>query len=204
MTVCGDGKLNLYEKLVEVRKSVSYLKKKEKGYQFNYVSSSQAIMAVRGEMDKQGLLLIPEVRDAKITEHRTLKGNVEFLTELKVAYTWVNAEEPTQTHTMLWYGQGMDTGEKGVGKALTYAEKYFLLKQFNIATDNADPDLLVNKKIEVREKPATMPYEMIGLFNQKNIMKAKRDAMWTKALEMSKNDPKVASDLLKEQLEGAE
>lgn len=29
---------------------------------------------------------------------------------------------------------------EGIGKALTYAEKYFLLKQFNIPTDNDDPD----------------------------------------------------------------
>ena len=42
---------------------------------------------------------------------------------------------------MSFYGQGVDiSGEKGVGKALTYAEKYFLLKFFNIPTDEADPD----------------------------------------------------------------
>lgn len=47
---------------------------------------------------------------------------------------------------MPFYAQGIDTeGEKGVGKALTYAEKYFLLKQFNIATDTDDPDSFQNK-----------------------------------------------------------
>lgn len=40
-----------------------------------------------------------------------------------------------------WYGQGVDlAGEKGVGKALTYAEKYFLLKFFHVATKKDDPD----------------------------------------------------------------
>jgi hypothetical protein len=39
-----------------------------------------------------------------------------------------------------WYGQGIDSGERGVGKAMTYAEKYFLLKFFNIPTDEDDPD----------------------------------------------------------------
>src|SRR5690606_10249645 len=46
-----------------------------------------------------------------------------------------------------WYGQGIDiAGEKGVGKALTYAEKYYLLKTFNIATDKDDPDSFQDKQ----------------------------------------------------------
>lgn len=40
-----------------------------------------------------------------------------------------------------WYAQGLDVeGEKGVGKLLTYGEKYLFLKLFNIATDKDDPD----------------------------------------------------------------
>jgi len=45
-----------------------------------------------------------------------------------------------------WYAQGIDlAGEKGPGKALTYAEKYFLLKFFNIATSADDPDTFQKK-----------------------------------------------------------
>ena len=40
----------------------------------------------------------------------------------------------------------MDDGEKGVGKALTYAEKYFMLKFFNIPTDKDDPDSFQKKR----------------------------------------------------------
>jgi hypothetical protein len=55
--------------------------------------------------------------------------------------TWVNAEQPEETIECSWYGQGVDiAGEKGVGKALTYSEKYFMLKFFNIPTDKDDPD----------------------------------------------------------------
>lgn len=143
--------MNIYEKLVEVRKSVPYLKKSNTGYQFKYVSSSQALSAARAKIDKLGLLLIPNVLEAHYSElcrRKNEKGNetVELITELKIEYTWLNAENPEEKITVLWYGQGVDTaGEKGVGKALTYAEKYFLLKFFNIATDKDDPDSFKEK-----------------------------------------------------------
>jgi hypothetical protein len=58
---------------------------------------------------------------------------------------WVDTESG-ESYTIPWYGQGVDlAGEKGVGKALTYAEKYFILKQFNIPTDKDDPDSFQDK-----------------------------------------------------------
>ena len=57
-----------------------------------------------------------------------------------VAFTWVNAEKPSETIVSAWVGQGLDSGEMGVGKALTYAEKFYLLKFFQIPTDKFDPD----------------------------------------------------------------
>lgn len=43
--------------------------------------------------------------------------------------TWINIHNPSEIVACSWYSQGVDIeGEKGVGKALTYAEKYFLLK----------------------------------------------------------------------------
>jgi hypothetical protein len=141
--------VNIYQKLVEVRKAVPYLQKEAKGHQYNYVSSSQVLAAVRKKMDEVGLLLIPSVVDKEVH----IDGKNIF-TELKMEFTWVNAEKPDETIKTPWYGQGMDiAGEKGVGKALTYAEKYFLLKFFNIATDKDDPDAFQHKD-EPEKRPA--------------------------------------------------
>ena len=150
--------MNIYEKLIEVRKAVPYLKKENAGQQYKYVSSSQALGAVRTKIDELGLLLIPSVLDAKYSEllkSTSAKGNetITTLTELTIEYTWLNAENPEEKLSVTWYGQGLDTtGEKGVGKALTYAEKYFMLKFFNIATDKDDPDAFQDK-IEGKEQP---------------------------------------------------
>jgi len=134
---------NIYEKLLEVRKACPYLRKEHKGYQFKYVSSSQILGALRQAMDEQGLLLIPQI--AHHVFWKKGEGSKEHLTELSMTFTWVNAENPEEKIICPWYAQGIDPGEKGVGKALTYAEKYFLLKFFNIPTDEDDPDAFQEK-----------------------------------------------------------
>ncbi len=137
--------MNIYEKLIEVRKSVPYLKKDAKGYEFQYVSSSQVLGVLKDKMDKYGLLLIPQVVAKSVSDHTTKKGGHNYFTEMEMTYIWINAEKPEEVIECPWYGQGLDAGEKGVGKAYTYAEKYFMLKFFNIPTDKDDPDIFQMK-----------------------------------------------------------
>jgi hypothetical protein len=141
--------MNIIEKLVEVRKSCSYLKKENQGEQYKYVSSSQTLAALKSKMDELGLLLVPRVVGVNVREstvefkdkYDKPKRQTTYFTELNMEYTWMHAEDPTDTIVCTWYGQGVDiAGEKGVGKAMTYAEKYFMLKTFNIPTDKDDPD----------------------------------------------------------------
>lgn len=142
--------MNIYQKLVEVRKAVPYLKKEAKGTQYNYTASSQVLASVREKMNEMGLLIIPKILAARVSEqtveHKNKDGEVfkktsTYFTELDLEMIWVNAENPEETISVPWYGQGVDiAGEKGVGKALTYAEKYLILKTFNIPTDQDDPD----------------------------------------------------------------
>jgi hypothetical protein len=139
-------KLNLIQKLIEVRKAVPYLKKDNKGFQFQFVSSSQTLAALKGAMDEQGVLLVPSVTAYEIRDHTTKKGFHEYFTHLTLLFRWIDADNPADTLESQWCGQGLDDAEKGIGKALTYAEKYFLLKFFNIPTDNDDPDSFQQKR----------------------------------------------------------
>lgn len=133
----------LVQKLLEVRKSVDYLQKASEGAQFKYTSSSQVLTAVRDQMNKLGLILVTHVLDHKLIPSETgtdQKSRTTYFTELILKMVWIDAETG-ESMEIPWYGQGVDiAGEKGVGKALTYAEKYFILKQFNIPTDKDDPD----------------------------------------------------------------
>lgn len=144
---------SIYKKLLEIRKAVPYIQKLKQGYQYSYVSSSDVLGAVRRKMDEVGILLFPKIKEVKTkvfsTEYRDDKGNTRiqntYFTELFIDFEWV-CVDTGESLTVPFYAQGIDTGgEKGVGKALTYAEKYFLLKQFNIPTDEDDPDLFQQK-----------------------------------------------------------
>lgn len=150
--------MNLHQKLIEVRKTCSYLKKDNEGFQFSYVSSSQTLGTLRQAMDQYGLLLIPRVLDHSATINKKTntdrsgnkKDTIEYFTELTMEFTWVDSDDPEQSITCPFYAQGVDAREMGVGKALTYGEKYFLLKFFNIATDKDDPDSFQQKTESAR------------------------------------------------------
>mgnify|MGYP000154929328 CR=1 FL=1 len=137
--------LNIYQRLSNVRKTCSYLKKENDGYQFKYVSSSQTLGHLHNAINENGLILVPEIVSQDVNETTNSKGNKEFFTKLNMRFTWVNIDKPSDTVVCFWTGQGIDNAEKGIGKALTYAEKYFLLKFFNIATDKDDPDKFQEK-----------------------------------------------------------
>ena len=142
--------LNVYQRLAEVRKAVPYLKKEQKGAQYQYVGSSDVLGSLHAKINEVGLMLIPEIVGHLVTasERTNAKGNIsnEYFTELEMTMMWVNIDDPSDTAKVSWYAQGVDlAGEKGVGKALTYGEKYFLLKFFNIATDKDDPDTFQDK-----------------------------------------------------------
>lgn len=132
--------MNLYQKLIAVRKRALPLKKANQGHGFKYVSSSQVITNLRTALDENQILLIPAIERVEVSEHATSQGKAWKFTCVWMLFTWCNADNPEEKIECHWYAQGLDDGEKGVGKALTYAEKYFLLKFFNIPTDNDDPD----------------------------------------------------------------
>ncbi len=154
--------MNIYQKLINVRKVVPYLQKENKGYQFNYVSSSQVLASVKQKLDELGLLLIPKITGHKVSfetveyvQKDIPKKTTTYFTELDLEMIWLNAECPEEVIVCPWYGQGVDTaGEKGVGKALTYAEKYFMLKFFNIPTDKDDPDAF-QRRLDDEPAPQT-------------------------------------------------
>ncbi|MNO72119.1 ERF superfamily protein [compost metagenome] len=146
-------KLNIYQKLLEVRKSVDYLKKEATSSQYKYTGSAQVLASVRNKINEMGLILVPKIVDKNLLtetiefiEKEKPKKTTTYFTELKLTMTWVNADDPSEIVECPWYSQGVDiAGEKGVGKALTYGEKYFILKFFNIPTDNDDPDAFQKK-----------------------------------------------------------
>ncbi|CEQ10663.1 essential recombination function protein [[Clostridium] sordellii] len=140
--------MNLHLKIVEIKKSIEGFSKDKKSFGYEYVSGSQILRAIKDKMDELGVLLIPEVDYDTLHwekhEYKNKKNEdkLDFLVTMKMNYTWVNAENPEDKITIPWVciGQQADDISKAVGTAMTYNERYFLLKFLGLPTDEDDAD----------------------------------------------------------------
>lgn len=142
--------MNLYQKLIQIRKDVIEFSKDKEGYGYKFVSGSQAIRKIRDKMDELGVLLVPNIGE---TESHTFdyvtydkktsqeKQHTDHVVTGSMSYTWINADEPEEMLNVPWkiYGQ-QDDISKAFGSGLTYSERYFILKFFQAPTDSEDPD----------------------------------------------------------------
>lgn len=134
--------MNLYEKLLEMQKKVDGIIKDAKNTsdRYDFASDENVLDRFRPMMDEMGILLIPEIAQTELHEGATKSGTSRFMTEVWYNMKWHDVESGEEL-VVPWYAQGVDlAGEKGVGKAATYAEKYFFLKFFHVPTKRDDPD----------------------------------------------------------------
>lgn len=137
--------LNIYQKIADVKANIDGFTKDTKGYNFNYVSGSQILHRIRNKMIEHRLLLIPSTSNEKWTTHtyKNKKGHevIDFIVEMDLNYKWVNADKPEEQLDISYYAFGQQSDiSQAHGTALTYSERYFLMKFFNIPTDEDDAD----------------------------------------------------------------
>lgn len=109
-----------------------------KFFGYAYASESDITDAVRGLLADQNVFVFSSVRDVVQTIAVDTKGKTYTQTILWVDYTFSDGESG-ETMTVSWPGEGHDSGDKSIPKALTTATKYFLLKTFLIPTGD-DPE----------------------------------------------------------------
>lgn len=138
--------MKLLEKLLKIQKSIDGIAKSEKGFNYSYAGQEQVLNTIRPLMNAHGLLLVQEVIEVENTriDYTTGKGDYikeksEILTSAKQLFTWLDVDSDERLEVR-FHANGMNDWEKGLGSALTYAERYFLLKFFHIPTPNDDPD----------------------------------------------------------------
>lgn len=144
------SELNLHQKLVEIRKKIDVFTKDTKGFNYSYVSGSQVLAKIQDKMNELGVLLYPVMNglnhstfDYQQYNKKTqqMEDRTDFVIDGEMHYVWQNADNPEEKIIINWniFGQ-QDDISKAYGSALTYSERYFLLKFFNAPTDDDDPD----------------------------------------------------------------
>ena len=142
--------LNLFQKIADVKANIDGFTKDAKSYNYSYVSGSQVLHRIRNKMIENNLLLIPKTTEENYKQIQVTRFNqkakreitvTEFVVEMKLTYVWINADKPEEQLEIPFYAVGQqDDVSKAHGTGLTYAERYFLMKFFNIPTDEDDAD----------------------------------------------------------------
>lgn len=123
---------NVFQKLVGIMSELDYVAKGDKTVngQYRFVSHDQVTAKVHPLLVKYGVAIIPSIDEVKQEGNRTT---------VKLLCVFLNSDNPSDQFTICSYGQGVDGGDKGIGKAYSYAYKYALLKTFCLETGD-DPD----------------------------------------------------------------
>lgn len=138
------SKAQLFQKIHKVMQDIEYLQKDDKvnissSNSYKAISEEKVTMAVREALIKHGLVIMPveqeHLKDQILGKDGEPKG---FLTTVNTKYEICDIDTG-ECKTIVSSGTGVDTQDKGVGKAMTYSFKYLLLRTFAIPTGE-DPD----------------------------------------------------------------
>lgn len=155
----NEEKLNIYQKLLVIQKAVVGLGKDKSAFNYKYVTGDKVLGVIKPLMNNLGLLLKQEVLSIENTrqDYATAKGSKsEILSKVMMRFTWVDCETGEKDEN-LFGANGQNDWDKGCGSAYTYAERYFLLKYFHIATDEDDIDNPDRKKSDPTSAPTNIP-----------------------------------------------
>lgn len=164
----------IYKKLHEIQSRVNGLGKDKSSNSYQYVTGSKVLGVIKPLMNDLGLLLKQEVisiensrMDYKVAIGTPKeKEKSEILSKVMMRFTWIDIETG-ETDVNEFGANGQNDWEKGLGSALTYGERYFLLKYFHIPTDEDDIDnSLRDGKVEENLNSIDNIKDLNALFKQ--------------------------------------
>jgi hypothetical protein len=136
-------------------KAIEYLTKDDKvefgTTKYKAISEEKVTTAVRKELVKQGIVIIPTMQESTVTELIRTEKSVNQRADVHTKYRIQNIDDVNDFIEVESNGSGVDTQDKAVGKAMTYAYKYMLLRTFAIPTGE-DPDKISSAETDYRMK----------------------------------------------------
>lgn len=166
----------------DVLKAVKPLEYKYKIYSYPY----HRVIVESGILENESI-------DYK-THEKVIKKNL--YERIETTYRFINIENPEEYLDIVSYGDGIDSQDKSVGKAMTYADKYALMKAYKIVTGD-DPDQnpsqpLTSVKLKdertqlIKQCDALgMNLEKVAFYFRKNVTDLTNDEI-KQAIEMQK------------------
>lgn len=156
-----NNELNIFKRMANATNEIQTVAKNlsvqvSKDNTYKAVGERDVLDAVKPIEFKHGIYSYPVKRtilNNEVIESETkygLKKQIHYLIE--TVYRFVNVDDSNDFIETISYSDGIDTGDKAMGKAMTYGDKYALMKAYKIITGE-DPDQ--EPSTEIKEVKAT-------------------------------------------------
>jgi len=150
--------MNIYEKLLKITEDLGYVAKNltvgSGNFGYKAVGEADILNAVKPLEVKYGVYSYPLSRNIVSQEILETEKNgntsTKFFMRVETVYRFVNIDEPSEFVDQVSYGDGVDSLDKSPGKAMTYSDKYSLMKAYKIMTGD-DPDQKHSKDTQVKK-----------------------------------------------------
>ena len=159
--------MNIFEKMAAITAELQTVAKNltvevSKNNKYKAVSERDILDAVKPIETKHGIYSYPASREilesnlleSESTYNGTTTKKTTFMTRIKTVYRFVNVEKPEEYIETITFAEGIDSQDKGSGKAMTYADKYALMKAYKISTGD-DPDQTASEETKYTKKSTT-------------------------------------------------
>ena len=160
--------MNIYQKMLEATNRINRVAKNLKvgvgNSQYKAVGEADVLEAVKPIEVELGIYSFPlsrKIIDTNVftttSEYngKTTEKNNLFM-RLETVYRFINTDNPDEFVDITTYGDGVDPQDKAPGKAMTYSDKYALLKAYKIETGE-DPDQKASEPMKKADRPADPP-----------------------------------------------
>lgn len=202
-------KLNIYEKMSLITEEMGVVEKNLK-VQVTQTNSYQAVSErdildnVKPLEKKYRVYSFPV--DRQIVDYSVLTKKTEYnnkITEtnslymrLEITYRFVNIDNKDEFIDIKSYGDGIDTGDKAPGKAMTYGDKYALMKAYKISTGD-DPDKEASPEQGYQREEKTASPKQIEMLSKYYVDDNLKKLLETNKIEKLEDLPvKKASELI--------
>lgn len=148
----SDKKLNLYQKINEIQKLVTTVKKgatimMNKNSSYAAVTHDDVTELIQGPVAEIGLVFFPSITDSELIQFEVTKEwngtttkSLQYLIKLYIDVKVVNSDNPEEFEIMKTFSYALDPQDKAQGKALSMGVKNVYLKLFLIKSGDKEED----------------------------------------------------------------
>lgn len=152
--------MNIFERMLNITNEISNVNKNltvgEGKSKYKAVGEADVLKAVKELEFKYRVYSYPANREVLESSMYTTTNSYgdeknNIFSRIKTIYRFVNIDKPDEYMETITFAEGIDTQDKGSGKAMTYSDKYALMKSYKIITGE-DPDQNPSEEQKKKDK----------------------------------------------------